>query len=205
MPDFDALYHQFFLRPIMVEHLVRAFVGAAMAAGIDFSRMELVPAKFYTGKKGKGRQRRGDIIWRLPTHASGEIYLYLMFEFQSTVHWWMSVRAQVYQGLLFQQIVAEKRLERDSKLPPVLTLVLYNGAEAWTAPTGVSELIGLPEDSPLWPRQFGRAGPQRATPPLPPLPPRRSPRHPRWPYRRRPPAPRDRSSCGSGTTRLRPA
>jgi len=153
MPDFDALYHQFFVHPIMVEHLVRAFVGAAMAAGIDFSRMELVPAKFYTGIEGKGRQRRGDIIWRLPTHAGTEIYLYLMFEFQSTVHWWMSVRAQVYQGLLFQQIVAEKHLTRDSKLPPVLTVVLYNGAEEWTAPTWVSELVGLPAGSPLWPWQ----------------------------------------------------
>jgi len=153
MPDFDALYHQFFLYPLMVEHLVRAFIGPAMAAGIDFSRMELVPAEFYTGKKGKGRQRKGDIVWRLPTLAGGEIYLYLHFEFQSTIHWWMSLRAQVYQGLLLQQVVAEKKLTRDSKLPPVLTVVLYNGAEEWTAPTGVGELIGLPADSPLWPWQ----------------------------------------------------
>jgi len=63
------------------------------------------------------------------------------------------LRTLVYQGLMLQQVVAEKKLTRDSKLPPVLTVVLYNGAEEWTAPTGVDELIGLPADSPLWPWQ----------------------------------------------------
>jgi len=153
MPDCDSLYHRFFRNPIMVEHLVRAFLRAVMAAGVDFTRMELVPAKYHSGKKGRGRERAGDIVWRLPTHHGTDIYLYLLFEFQSRVHWWMALRALVYQGLLLQQIVAEKRLKRGARLPPVFTIVLYNGRRRWNAPTDVAGLLNLPEGSPLWPWQ----------------------------------------------------
>jgi len=38
MPDSDALCQAFFLRQFMVEHMVRAFLGVAIAAWIDFSR-----------------------------------------------------------------------------------------------------------------------------------------------------------------------
>jgi hypothetical protein len=45
MTDHDALYHRLFSRPLMVEHLVRAFVPEAMAAGLQFDQMERVNAK----------------------------------------------------------------------------------------------------------------------------------------------------------------
>ena len=46
-------------------------------------------------------------------------YLYLQIEFQSRSDWWMAVRAQVYQGLLWQQIIDEKRLQARARLPPL--------------------------------------------------------------------------------------
>ncbi|MGB8841372.1 MAG: hypothetical protein WCC64_09875 [Aliidongia sp.] len=45
MADHDALYHRLFSHPLMVEHLVRAFVPEAMAAGLHFDRMERINAK----------------------------------------------------------------------------------------------------------------------------------------------------------------
>jgi hypothetical protein len=62
----------------------------------------------------------------------------------------MAVRAQIYQGLLWQQVIQEKRLDRGAPLPPLLLLVLYNGTQRWSAPTETSELIGLQPDSRLW-------------------------------------------------------
>jgi len=65
----------------------------------------------------------------------------------------MAVRTQVYEGLLWQHVVAEKKLKPGDRLPPVLMLVLYNGEQRWSAPADVTSLIGLPAGSPLWPWQ----------------------------------------------------
>ncbi len=146
----DSLYHQLFSHPLLVEEVVRAFVSEAMAVGLDFSKMERVNATFH-GRRG--RRREGDVIWRLPTGEGVDIYLYLLLEFQSQCDWWMSVRTQVYEGLLWQHVIAEKKLKAKDRLPPVLLLVLYNGEKRWSAPTAVAELIALPSDSPLWPFQ----------------------------------------------------
>ena len=113
MPDHDSLYHRLFSHPLLVEQLVREFVPEVMAFGLDFSRMERVNAKFHGSK---GARREGDVIWRLPTHAEGDIYLYVLHEFQSEVDWWMSVRTQVYEGLLWQHIIAEKKLKPGDRL-----------------------------------------------------------------------------------------
>jgi len=93
------------------------------------------------------------VIWRLPTCAGTDIYFYLLIEFQSESDWWMAVRAQIYQGLLWQQVIAEKRLKTGARLPPLLLLVLYNGIQRWKAPTEIRELIALSPDSALWPWQ----------------------------------------------------
>jgi hypothetical protein len=121
-----------------------------MSAEVDFVRMSRVSAKFH-GRKGK--RREGDVIWRLPSGSGIDIYLYLLVEFQSETDFWMAVRTQVYEGLLWQQVIAEQKLKSGDRLPPVLTVVLHNGESRWTAPTALSEQIALTPDSPLWPWQ----------------------------------------------------
>jgi Putative transposase, YhgA-like len=135
----------------MVEMLVREFVPEALAAGLDFSQLQRVNAKFHI-RRGSNRRREGDVIWRLPTRESTKP-LYLLFEFQSRIDWWMPLRAQVYMGLLWQQVVDEFKLETGSRLPPLLTLVIYNGLKPWIAPTRIGDMISLPGESALWPWQ----------------------------------------------------
>jgi hypothetical protein len=89
----------------------------------------------------------------LPTRKGSDIYLYLLIEFQSESDGWMAVRTQVYQGLLWQQVIDEQELKAGAQLPPLLLLVLYNGERRWTAATETSELIALSPDSALWPWQ----------------------------------------------------
>ena len=150
MPDSDSLYHRMFSYPIMVEQLVREFVPEVMAVDLDFSRMELVNVKYHSRK---GKRRESDVVWRMPTKAGAEIYIYLLFEFQSTIYWWMVVRIQVYVGMLWQQIIKEKKLKEGDTLPTVLPIVLYNGTQKWDAPRTVTELMAVSADSPLWPWQ----------------------------------------------------
>lgn len=133
----------------MVEGLVREFVPNALAADLDFAALQRVNAKFHTGRRSAQR-REGDVIWRLPTRKGTDIYLYLLIEFQSKSDWWMAVRTQIYQGLLWQQVIREKKLKRGARLPPLLLLVLHNGTQRWSAPTELSRLIGLKPHSRLW-------------------------------------------------------
>jgi predicted transposase YdaD len=154
MVDHDALYHRLFSHPLMVEHLVREFVPEAMAAGLHFDRMERVNAKAHAeALDGESHRREGDVIWRLPIEGGLDLYLYLLVEFQSRIDWWMAVRTQIYEGLLWQQIIAEKKLGSGDRLPPVLLIVLYNGETRWNAPDDTAALIALPPHSSLWPWQ----------------------------------------------------
>ena len=149
MPDSDSLYHRLFSHPRMVEELVREFVPEALAADLDFSGLQRVNPKFHGGRR-VSRRRESDVIWRLPTRQGTDIYFYLLIEFQSKSDWWMAVRTQIYQGLLWQQIIAEKGLKAGARLPPLLLLVLYNGKQRWKAATDIRQLIALVPDSPLW-------------------------------------------------------
>jgi hypothetical protein len=152
MPDSDSLYHRLFAHPRMVEGLVREFVPRTWITGLEFSGLQRVNPKFHCGRRS-ARRREGDVIWRLPTCAGRSSYLYLLIEFQSESDAWMAVRTQVYQGLLWQQVIDEQKLEPPGQLPPLLLLVLYNGERRWRAATASGELIALSPDSALWPWQ----------------------------------------------------
>ena len=136
----------------MVEELVRDFVPEALAPGPNSAGLERVNSKFYIGHRS-ARWRESDLIWKLPAPQCTEGYLYLLFEFQSKNDWWMPLRTQVYQGLLWQQVVDELNLQTGAQLPPLLLIVLYNGKPRWKPPTNIRELIALSPASPLWPSQ----------------------------------------------------
>jgi hypothetical protein len=136
----------------MVEGLVREFVPRELAADLDFSRLQRVNPKFHF-KRRSARWREADVIWKLPTRENSNLYLYLLIEFQSESDAWMAVRTQVYQGLLWQQVIDEQQLRAGARLPPLLLLVLYNGEQRWKAATTTSELIALSPDSTPWPWQ----------------------------------------------------
>ena len=126
---------------------MREFVPQALAIGLDFSRLQRINTKFHTSRDSASR-READVIWRLPTLGGADIYL--LIEFQSESDWWMAVRTQVYQGLLWQQIIEEQKLRAGARLPPLLLLVLHNGLTRWTAPTQIRKLIALSRESALW-------------------------------------------------------
>jgi len=74
----------------------------------------------------------------------------MLVEFQSKTDPWMALRALVYVGLLWQHLIAEKRLLPNDRLPPVLPIVLHRGRARWAAPLVLRELVGLQDGSPLW-------------------------------------------------------
>jgi hypothetical protein len=131
----------------MVSQLLRDFLAEPWLDDLDLDRMERLNAKFHAET---GERREGDMIWRIPRRGGGDTYLMLLLEFQSAPDRWMALRALVYVGLLWQHLVREKQLPPDGRLPPVLPVVVYNGDPRWAMPLALRELVGLPEDTPLW-------------------------------------------------------
>lgn len=74
------------------------------------------------------------------------MYIYLLLEFQSTVDPCMAVRVLTYVGLLYEELIdAGQCCHHDGALPPMLPIVLYNGAARWNA---AEELTPLMEQGP---------------------------------------------------------
>lgn len=55
--------------------------------------------------------------------------------------------------VIWQQVIDEQKPQGGARLPPVLSLVLYNGERRWKAAGTTGELIAIAPDSPLWHRQ----------------------------------------------------
>ena len=136
----DRGYRGLFLFARMVRDLLTEYVRQSLLRDADLARLERVPNSFIGRRLSK---REGDVIWRAPFHGAS-LYLYFPFEFQSTVQRFMAVRAMQYQSLVFEELIRRKELTDDGNLPPVLVIVLYNGAERWTAPRDVADLVELP-------------------------------------------------------------
>ncbi|MBF0342211.1 MAG: Rpn family recombination-promoting nuclease/putative transposase, partial [Magnetococcales bacterium] len=144
----DSLYHRLFAHPEMVADLLRHFLEPSVVAELDLTGLRRHNTKFTAGQSGS--RRRGDMVWEIPLQAGGSLFVLLILEFQSDIDPWMVLRLDVYTGLLYQQLVDERRLKPEEGLPPVLPVVIYNGLPRWHAATSLRELIRLPEHSPLW-------------------------------------------------------
>lgn len=133
----DASYKTLFAAPEVMRDLLLGFVPDDWLHGLDYRTLERVSGSYVTDDL---RDRADDIVWRVK--VGGEwVYLYLLIEFQSTVDAWMAVRIMTYVGLLYQDLIKQKQVLPERRLPPVLPIVLYNGDGKWTAKTDVADLI----------------------------------------------------------------
>ena len=107
----------------------------------DFSTLEKTGGSVITDDL---RERHDDVIWRLRWKNGEEehwFWVYLLLELQSTPDRFMAVRLLTYVGLLFQELIREKKLEPGGLLPPVLPVVLYHGKRRWRASSDLGSLF----------------------------------------------------------------
>lgn len=138
----DMLYKQLFAHPEVVRDLLTGFVPAAWTGTLDIGAFERINASYASDS---GKTRHEDIVWRAKIGGDW-VYVYLLLEFQSRPDPWMALRMQVYVGLLCQDLVAQHRLTRFGKLPPVVPIVLYHGRKPWRASTDLAKLMLAPPE-----------------------------------------------------------
>jgi predicted transposase/invertase (TIGR01784 family) len=144
-PKHDEAYKRLFTHPRMVKDLLLSLMpAAAWVDELDFDGLQdaansLVDERF--------QRRESDMVLRIPWKQGRELYLSLLLEFQSSPDKWMVVRAFQYVAMIYDSLIRRKLVE--DKLPPVLVIVLYNGAEPWEHATDLRSLIALPTASAL--------------------------------------------------------
>lgn len=148
VPMHDEHYKQLFAFPRMVEDLLRGFVAGDWIDDFDFATLQKLSADYVSDER---RIRHGDTVWRL-RHRDAWLHVLVLLEFQSTDDPDMALRILEYTARLYRELSRNDALRPGRRRPPVLPVVLYNGAPPWRAARDVSELIA-PVGSSLAPYQ----------------------------------------------------
>jgi len=133
----DPAYKLLFSHPQMVRDLLAGFVREDWVKQLDYDTLEKVGSSYVSDNL---RTRESDVVWRV---RWGErwIYIYLLLEFQSRPDTYMALRMLAYVALLYQDLARGHRIAARGRLPPVLPIVLYNGARPWRAAKDVASLV----------------------------------------------------------------
>ena len=139
--------HKFAFRLVeMLRDLLR--LVAPWTDQLDFDNAEDVSAAHVDASNEGFKQRYGDTLWRVPFKRGRLLdgsrpYLLVLVEFQSTVDRGMGRRMRNYADMLRARLW-RTTAAREGGLPWILPIVVYNGAERWTAPGERSDLTALP-------------------------------------------------------------
>lgn len=135
MFTYDAGYKRIFSQREFIVDLIKYFIDEpSLKKDVDLSSLEKVNHSFVTRKL---RKKESDIIWKLKS-SEGDLYLYFLIEFQSTIDEFMAIRLMSYLGLFYEDLSGSKELNH---LPPVIPWVIYNGEKPWTAALNPQELL----------------------------------------------------------------
>lgn len=138
---YDKSLKELFSQPELVKDFLQRFVDEEFIKDIDFSRVEKKNTS-YVAKTFKNKH--ADLVLKVNMINGKCAYLYLLFEFQSTVDKLMPMRILSYMLLLYEDLIKQKEIPADEPLPPVFPLVLYTGTETYTAATKIEDLIAVP-------------------------------------------------------------
>lgn len=135
----DAGFKAFFSDPRVAADAIRRLLPERVAEAFDWGALELMPTEFI----GEDLiDRRADLVFKAPL-AGRSAFVFLLFEHQSSVDPLMPFRVLVYLVRTWQRWLKENPDSR--RLPAVLPIVLYHGRRPWRGPTGLHELLDLPD------------------------------------------------------------
>jgi predicted transposase/invertase (TIGR01784 family) len=136
----DALFKAVFGQPEHARGALAAALPAAVADALDWPSLVPCPGTFIDPALNG---RHADLLYSVAWRDGGEALVYLLFEHQSTSDDRMAFRLLRYLVRIWERWLAEH--PRAERLPVVVPVVLYHGAEPWAAPVAFEALFELPE------------------------------------------------------------
>ena len=139
----DRGYTKLFSNLTIFKQLLFSFVKESWVYELDFDTAERINKSFISDSY---KHRTSDILYKVKLRGK-DIYLVILTEFQSSVDRFMALRVLHYITCFYMDYIETKRKEMDNRadagylLPAIFPIVLYNGAEDWTAPIKIADLI----------------------------------------------------------------
>jgi predicted transposase/invertase (TIGR01784 family) len=130
----DALFRAAFASPEAARGLLRAVLPAGLLARLELESLTPVPGSFVDEALAASQS---DLLFsvRLSGRAA---YAYLLFEHKSEVERLVALQVLKYLVRIWERVMGQK--PRPASLPPIIPVVVYHGAGAWTAPV---DFMGL--------------------------------------------------------------
>ncbi len=147
MPGPHDLFARYtFEHPRRAEAELRAVLPPAVVAEVDWSTLRRESGSVVDREL---RETESDLLFSARLRGGRSVLLYVLLEHQSSVDAWMAWRMLRY--VVRQLEHWRQRHPESSRLPVIIPLVLYHGAEGgWTAPRRVEELFDVPEPHESW-------------------------------------------------------
>lgn len=136
----DALFKAVFGQPEHARGALRAVVPTAIAEAIDWPTLAQCSGSFIDPVLSG---RHTDLLFSVAWRDGGEALVYLLFEHQSTSDDRMAFRLLRYLVRIWERWLADH--PRAATIPVVIPVVLYHGAEPWSAPMAFEALFDIPD------------------------------------------------------------
>lgn len=138
----DVIFKYIMEKPKVITTYLQAELPKTLVKNIKWDSLTHEPTNLGSPMVN---EKRADILLSLELKSSEKMYVYFMFEHQSTDVHSMAWRFYEYLYLWYSNYIKTIHNGRfPDKLPFVFPLVLYNGLEAWKSPTSLQDLIEVP-------------------------------------------------------------
>ncbi len=138
----DVIFKYMMEKPKVITAYLQAEMPNALVKNIQWDSLTYEPTNLGSPMVN---EKRADILLSLELKSSEKMYVYFMFEHQSTDVHSMTWRFYEYLYLWYSNYIKTIHNGKfPDKLPFVFPLVLYNGLEAWKSPTSLHSLINVP-------------------------------------------------------------
>ncbi len=137
----DTGYKELFSYPEFVQQLMEGFAPAEIAGLMDFTTLTNHSGNYITPLF---EERFEDVVWSVEATWKGvtqRVFVYILLEFQSTVDRTMPIRLMHYVACFYDHLLKNGTTTPHKGLPPILPIVLYNGAERWTARQDIYDMV----------------------------------------------------------------
>lgn len=137
----DTGYKELFSYPEFVQQLIEGFAPSEIAELMDFSTLKNHSGNYITPLF---EEKFEDVVWSVEVTWEGvtqRVFLYILLEFQSAVDRTMPIRLMHYVACFYSELLKQKVVTPGEGLPPILPIVLYNGAERWTAKQDIYAMV----------------------------------------------------------------
>ncbi|MDE5698573.1 MAG: Rpn family recombination-promoting nuclease/putative transposase, partial [Lachnospiraceae bacterium] len=121
---------------------IKKYIGFEWMMGLTEDNLELIDKEYVTDQFDT---YESDLVYRVNTEA-GSVYLFFLFELQSSNDFTMPFRLLVYMTAIwldyFKNSDRNERKQKGYRLPAIMQIVLHNGKRSWTASHRFREMVG---------------------------------------------------------------